>query len=124
QGEDAYHTADRSEFIGRRIIKQLAKGDPVSMLDIVQRHHDVSFYSGDIVDDRDALDILNKSGAMCTVHATLLQRGAKDPSIYIKVNVEGTRAVIDAAIAAGVCRLVYTSSASVVFNGTDVVKVD
>ncbi|KAI5984574.1 3-beta hydroxysteroid dehydrogenase/isomerase family-domain-containing protein [Pisolithus orientalis] len=124
QGEDAYLTADRSEFMGRRIIEQLAKGDPVSTLDIVQRHHDVSFYSGDIVDDRDMLDMLNTSATMCTVHATLLQRGTKHPSVYIKVNVEGTRAVIDAAIAAGVCRLVYTSSASAVFNGTGVVEVD
>ncbi|KIN98036.1 hypothetical protein M404DRAFT_31730 [Pisolithus tinctorius Marx 270] len=94
------------------------------MLDIVQRHHEVSFYLGDITDDRDVLDILNKSGAMCTIHITLLQRGTKDLSIYIKANVEGTRAVIDTAIAAGVSGLIYSSSASIIFIGTDIVNVD
>ncbi|KAI6144026.1 hypothetical protein BKA82DRAFT_4359171 [Pisolithus tinctorius] len=48
----------------------------------------------------------------------------KDLSIYIKANVEGTRAVIDTAIAAGVSGLVYTSSASIIFIGTDIGNVD
>src|SRR5438132_798635 len=38
---------------------------------------------------------------------------------FFKVNVEGTRNVIDACRAAGVPRLVYTSSPSVVYNGGD-----
>lgn len=94
------------------------------MLGIVQRHHDAPFYLGDVVEDRDVLDILKGLGVTYIVQATLQKRGAKDPSVYIKVNVEGPRAVVDAAIAAGVCRLVYTSSASVMFNGTDIVEVD
>ncbi|KAI6030673.1 hypothetical protein F5J12DRAFT_954271, partial [Pisolithus orientalis] len=90
----------------------LTKGDTVSVLDIVQRHSCVSFGLG---------DILNKSGTIHIAHIASWPQGTKDPSVYIKVNVEGTRAVIDAA---GVRRLVYTSSAGIVFNGTDVVKVD
>ncbi|KAK9819571.1 hypothetical protein WJX81_001482 [Elliptochloris bilobata] len=40
------------------------------------------------------------------------------------VNVLGTRHLLDACAAAGVPRLVYTSSASVVFDGRDLVDVD
>src|ERR1700710_1554989 len=43
---------------------------------------------------------------------------------FIKVNVGGTSAVIAACRAAGVPRLVYTSSPSVVYNGGDLRGVD
>ncbi|KAI6144754.1 3-beta hydroxysteroid dehydrogenase/isomerase family-domain-containing protein [Pisolithus tinctorius] len=123
--KDVYLVIGGSGFVGRHIVEHLlARGDAVSVLDIVQRHHDVPFYMGNITDERDVLDILKKSGATCIIHTASPQHGAKDPSVYYKVNVEGTRAVIDAAIAAGVRKLVYTSSAGVVFDGTDVVNVD
>ena len=40
------------------------------------------------------------------------------------MNVAGTKHVIAACLAAGVPKLVYTSSASVVFDGADLVDVD
>jgi sterol-4alpha-carboxylate 3-dehydrogenase (decarboxylating) len=40
------------------------------------------------------------------------------------VNVEGTSAVISAAQTLGVPKLVFTSSAGVVFNGQDLIDVD
>ncbi|MBI2496911.1 MAG: NAD-dependent epimerase/dehydratase family protein [Opitutae bacterium] len=43
---------------------------------------------------------------------------------FFKINVEGTRNVIAACRAAGVRRLVYTSSPSVVYNGGDLAGVD
>jgi 2-alkyl-3-oxoalkanoate reductase len=43
---------------------------------------------------------------------------------FFRVNVAGTRNVIDACRAAGVPRLVYTSSPSVVYNGADLRGVD
>ncbi len=43
---------------------------------------------------------------------------------FFRVNVEGTRHVISACRAAGVRRLVYTSSPSVVYNGGDLSGVD
>ncbi|KAI6155129.1 hypothetical protein BKA82DRAFT_22199 [Pisolithus tinctorius] len=124
QEEDAYLTIDRSEILGRHTVEQLARGDTIPMLDIVQRHHDVPFCSGDTTDERDVLDILERSGVTYIVQNALLWRGAKDPSVYFRGYVEGTRAVIEAAIAAGVCKLVYTSSTGVVFDSTDVVNVD
>ncbi|KIO01491.1 hypothetical protein M404DRAFT_28533, partial [Pisolithus tinctorius Marx 270] len=100
QDEDAYITVDRSELVGRHVVERLAKGDSIPVMDIVQRHHEVSFYLGDITDERDMLDILERLGVVTT--NALLRRGAKDPSIYFRAYVEGTRAVIEAAIAAGV----------------------
>lgn len=47
-----------------------------------------------------------------------------DPAIYWKVNVEGTKAVIAAAVAHGVSKLVFTSSAGVIFSGNDIIDVD
>ncbi|KAI6154929.1 hypothetical protein BKA82DRAFT_4432149 [Pisolithus tinctorius] len=122
--EEAYLTVDRSEILGRHAVEQLARGDTIPMLDIVQRHHDVPFYSGDTTDEQDVLDILERSGVTYIVQNALLRQGARDPSVYFRGYVEGTRAIIEAAITAGVCRLVYTSSAGVVFDSTDVVNVD
>ncbi|KAI6140502.1 hypothetical protein BKA82DRAFT_4450509 [Pisolithus tinctorius] len=113
QDEDAYITVDRSEL-----------GDSIPVMDIVQRHHKVSFYLGDITDKQDMLDILERLGITYIVQNALLRRGAKDPSIYFRAYVEGTRAVIEAAIAAGVRKLVYTSFAGVVIDSADIVNVD
>ncbi|KAI6139960.1 3-beta hydroxysteroid dehydrogenase/isomerase family-domain-containing protein [Pisolithus tinctorius] len=124
QEEDAYQINDRSGFIGQCIIGQLTRGDAISVLDIVQRHHDVLFYSGDTTDDWDMLDILERLGITYIIQNALLQRGVRDPSVYYKANVEDTWVVVGAAIMAGICGLVYTSSASIVFDGTDVMNVN
>ncbi|KIO00527.1 hypothetical protein M404DRAFT_29443 [Pisolithus tinctorius Marx 270] len=95
------------------------------MLDIVQRHHGhVSLYSGDTTDKQDMLDILERSGVTYIVQNALLQRGVRDPSVYFRGYVEGTRAINDAAITASVCKLIYTSSTGIIFDSTDIVNVD
>ncbi|KAF8134019.1 3-beta hydroxysteroid dehydrogenase/isomerase family-domain-containing protein [Boletus edulis] len=125
QHKDVYLVIGGSGFVGRHIVEQLvARGDVVSVFDIVQRHHDVPFYSGDITDEQDVLNAIRRSGTTCIIHTASPQHGAKDPSIYYKVNVDGTQAVINAAVAAGVRKLVYTSSAGVVFDGKDVINLD
>lgn len=48
----------------------------------------------------------------------------QDPALYWRVNVDGTRTIIAAAQACGVRKLVFTSSAGLVFNGGDLVNVD
>jgi sterol-4alpha-carboxylate 3-dehydrogenase (decarboxylating) len=42
-----------------------------------------------------------------------------DRTVYARVNVEGTKNVIDAAVRLRVRKLVYTSSAGVVFTGAE-----
>jgi sterol-4alpha-carboxylate 3-dehydrogenase (decarboxylating) len=50
--------------------------------------------------------------------------GAK-PEVFWKVNVEGTKAVIAAAVANGVSKLVFTSTAGVTFSGhEDMIDID
>lgn len=57
------------------------------------------------------------------IHTASPQHGL-DPAIYWKVNVEGTKAIVASAIATGVQKLVFTSSAGTVFTGDDIIDVD
>ncbi|KAI0247142.1 C-3 sterol dehydrogenase [Lactifluus subvellereus] len=122
---DCFFVIGGSGFLGRHIVEALvARGDPVAVFDIVQRYHDTPFYSGDISDQAQVSDALKKSGATCIIHTASPTAGLQDPALYWKVNVDGTRAVIAAAKENKVPKLVYTSSAGVVFNGQDLIDVD
>ena len=73
----------------------------------------VEIVTGDL-SDRDSLD---RAAAGCTAlfHVAADYRlGARDPAPLYKTNVEGTRSVLEAARAAGVARIVYTSSVACV----------
>ncbi|RDX49957.1 C-3 sterol dehydrogenase [Lentinus brumalis] len=123
--KDVYLVIGGSGFLGRHVVEALlARGDAVSVFDIVQRYHDVPFYMGDISEEEQVADALRKSGATCIIHTASPLHGMDDPALYWKVNVDGTQAVINAAVATGVPKLVYTSSAGVVFNGNDLIDVD
>lgn len=65
-----------------------------------------------------------QTGTTCIIHTASPHAGLKDAALYWKVNVDGTKTVIAAAVAAGVRKLVFTSSAGVVFNGADVRDID
>ncbi|KAI6142761.1 hypothetical protein BKA82DRAFT_4017995 [Pisolithus tinctorius] len=78
QDEDAYITVDQT------------KGDSIPVLDIVQRHHEVSFYLGDITDEWDVLDILERSGVTYVVQNALLCEPRLDP--------EGTTAKLNESL--------------------------
>ncbi|TFK70358.1 C-3 sterol dehydrogenase [Pluteus cervinus] len=122
---DVYFVIGGSGFLGRHIVQQLlARGDIVSVFDIVQRYHDTPFYSGDMTDEDVVADALRKSGTTCIIHTASPPAGLPNPDIYYKVNVNGTKAVIAAAVATGVRKLVFTSSASVVFEGDDLADAD
>jgi sterol-4alpha-carboxylate 3-dehydrogenase (decarboxylating) len=139
--KDVYLVVGGSGFLGRHIVQALlARGDSVSVFDIVQRYHDTPFFSGDIAEDGAIANALEKvrfmytgtgmcaeepqSGATCIIHTASPMHGVKDDALYWRVNVDGTRAVIAAAQARGVAKLVFTSSAGIVFSGASLVNVD
>ncbi|KAF5361570.1 hypothetical protein D9757_011547 [Collybiopsis confluens] len=96
------------------------------VFDDTQRHDNVSFYYGDIREKVQVLDALKKSNATCIVHAKspIPIRNQGNPGIFHQVNVDGTQNVIEAAIEAGVHKLVYHSSSGVVFGGHDIWDAD
>ncbi|KAI6028281.1 hypothetical protein F5J12DRAFT_959094 [Pisolithus orientalis] len=74
----------RSCFVGRHTVRQLAKGNSISVLDVAQRHGDVSFGLGNVTNKQNVLDILKRLG-----------------DVYI-ANIGGTQSVINAAVTAGI----------------------
>ena len=59
--KDVYLVIGGSGFLGRHVVEALlARGDTVSVLDIVQRYHDVPFYSADISEEEQVSDALRK----------------------------------------------------------------
>lgn len=141
--KDIYLVIGGSGFLGRHIVNALlARGDTVSVFDIVQRYHDTPFYSGDITEQGSISEALSKvcrgipssskrfakkssqSGATCIIHTASPPHGLDDDALYWRVNVEGTSAVIAAALANKVKKLVFTSSAGIVFNGSNIIGAD
>ncbi|KAJ7671487.1 3-beta hydroxysteroid dehydrogenase/isomerase family-domain-containing protein [Mycena polygramma] len=125
--KDVYLVLGGDVFAGRHVVEQLkARGDTVFVFDSTQRHDDVECYSGDICVPGQVFDVIQKTGATCVIHtiSPLSIKNRDNLSIFHQVNVEGTKCVIAAAKAAGVRKLIYHSSAGVVFDGRDIVNGD
>jgi sterol-4alpha-carboxylate 3-dehydrogenase (decarboxylating) len=65
-----------------------------------------------------------QSGTTCIIHTASPPAGLKDEALYYRVNLEGTKSIIAAAVETGVRKLVFTSSAGVIFNGSDIINGD
>ena len=115
-------------FLGHAMVEQLRQRYPecsITSLDVVQRHQPASwtFESTDLTDLDALTSALRRSGADTVFHTASPWTGAP-AALAEKVNVEGTRTVIAACQALGIKKLVYTSSAGVVYNGADLINVD
>lgn len=64
-----------------------------------------------------------QSGATCIIHTASLLQG-KSKELIFRVNLTGTENILNVAKAQRVSKLVYTSSASVVFAGADQPGID
>lgn len=114
-------------FLGKAIVKMLlARGDRVysfsrqwySELD----NWDVEQIQGDI---SDAAAVEAACKGKNTVYHTAAKAGVWGPyADYYRINTEGTLNIIVGCKTAGVARLVYTSSPSVVFDGRDMESAD
>ena len=114
-------------FLGRHLVDRLlAQGRSVTVLarrpapDLAARG--VRMVTADLADDEAV-------GEACRGMDTVFHIAAKVGvwgrySDFLRANVLGTRAVLDGCRAYGVQRLVFTSTASVVYNGRDLAGVD
>ncbi|MGO9463399.1 MAG: NAD-dependent epimerase/dehydratase family protein [Isosphaeraceae bacterium] len=114
-------------FLGTALVRMLReRGLPVRSLARRYYHHleglGAEQVQGDIADPRVVAAAVE---GYKTVFHTAAKAGIWGPeAAYQKTNVEGTRNVIAACRQAGVERIIFTSSPSVVFNGQDLAGVD
>ena len=104
-----------SGYLGETVVKKLsARGDGVRVFDLVDnedRPRDVDFHRGDI---RDAGAVRAAMSGVDVVHHNVAQVPlAKDKEQFWSVNVEGTRILLEAALAAGVRKVILVSSSAV-----------
>jgi 2-alkyl-3-oxoalkanoate reductase len=114
-------------FLGRAVVARLAaRGDQVRVLARGHRGTDlpagVELHRGDVAN----LSAVGNAAAGCglVVHTAALAGISGPREEYVRVNVEGTRNVVEACRRHRVPRLVHTSTPSVVFDGTDMEGVD
>jgi 2-alkyl-3-oxoalkanoate reductase len=114
-------------FLGKAVVKKLLQKN-YSVTSFSRRHYrslaqmGVAQIQGDLA-DADAVS--NAVKGIDTVFHVAARPGVWGPySAYFAANVTGTRHVIEACRARGVARLIYTSSPSVIFDGSDMKNVD
>jgi dihydroflavonol-4-reductase len=103
-------------FIGSAVVRALLeKGEEVKALVRVNsdcrnfRKLPVELIYGDLTDEASLAKALKNCRSLFHVGA-YYRLWARDPSLFYKINVEGTRNIMRAALNAGVGRIVYTSS--------------
>jgi UDP-glucose 4-epimerase len=110
-------------YIGSVIVARLAaRGHAVAVYDDLSRGHaaavpaGVPLVRGDIRDTAAVRAALTGHGCDAVVHMAALAEVAEsvaEPERYRSVNVDGTAAVVEAAVASGAARLVFSSTAAV-----------
>lgn len=110
-----------SGFLGRHLVERLVdRGYAVAVFDIRQTYElpGVSFHQGDLCDKHALLAAFKDVSIV--FHCASPAPGSDNRALFQRVNIDGTRTVIQACHEAGVQKLILTSSASVVFEGTDI----
>ena len=102
-------------FLGGHLVRRLLdRGDRVRILarptsDLGGMPDDVEVVRGDVTDRRSVADAVD--GCDRVFHAAAMVRTwVRDRSVFARVNVDGTRNVIEAALSSGARRIVYTST--------------
>lgn len=85
--------------------------------------NEVSFIQGDITSELDISRAIEESQCDVIIHSASPMHGLPQ-EVYEKVNVTGTKKLVETAKSKNVKALVYTSSAGVIFNGQDIHNAD
>ncbi|XP_012582648.1 PREDICTED: sterol-4-alpha-carboxylate 3-dehydrogenase, decarboxylating isoform X2 [Condylura cristata] len=110
-----------SGFLGQHMVEQLlARGYAVNVFDMRQSFEDprVHFFLGDLCSAQDLCPAVK--GVSTVFHCASPPPSSSNRELFYRVNYLGTKNVIETCREAGVQKLILTSSASVVFNGSDV----
>ncbi len=107
-------------YLGSKLTQLLAdRGEAIRILSRTEQNitlfdrPEISIIRGDIL-DRESLKKAMEGVSRVYHMAAYARLWAKDPYTYQAINVEGTRNVLDAALAAGIQKMVHTSTAGVV----------
>jgi UDP-glucose 4-epimerase len=110
-------------YIGSVIcVRLLAQGHQVTVFDDLSRGHraaipaGAAFVRGDVRDETQLRAALQKHHCDAIVHMAALAEVAEsvaEPDLYRDVNLHGTETLVEAAVACGVGRLVFSSTAAV-----------
>ncbi len=108
-----------SGFIGQHLVAQLrARGEMVRIVDLVAPpsiQAGVTFIRGSVTDP--ALVRRAMEDARIVYHSAAVPHlWSPDPAIYQEVNVDGSRVVFEAALGAGIEKVVHTSSSTVLMD--------
>ena len=121
-------------FLGHHIVSQLLESYDVqvSVFDLKteqNRYPSASYYDGDITSEASVRSVLQETKPAIIIHTAspaFVADDGKNHALYKKVNIDGTRNLLDQAAEAGCVKaFVYTSSGSVVHDQVaDLVNVD
>ena len=116
-------------FVGHWIVTVLCerKAGKVVSLDIVQRHHpekDAWHFRNCDLTSLESLESALREHGVTTVFHTASPFIGSPSAICEKVNVRGTKNIVQACQNTGVKKLVYTSSASASSDGNDLINLD
>lgn len=122
-------------FVGSHIVQELQKRRPeysITILDLlpppptqVQTIPEVDFVQADVTDAGQTRDAIERVRPDLIVHAAgvvpsgAARYGRRSKDAVFRINVNGTRNVLDAARSCGVRALVYTSSCTIITDDND-----
>lgn len=104
-------------FIGRNLVEKLSQeGQDVIASDIVEDpfNGSVTYRKVDILDRDRVFEAVRQSDVIVQLSASPLQASIEDPMANMKVNIEGTLNILDAARIHDVQQVIYSSASSVV----------
>ena len=113
-------------FLGKKICEALLERgeNHVRIFDIRKTWEDSRIEKFFVADLTKLSDVVEACRGIDTIIHTASPPHSVGYQVYFKVNVEGTKNVIAACLENNVKRLVYTSSSSVVFDGSHLRGVD